>query len=327
LNFFTGGERSGLNVQNPNHRRGDKAPEVVQNILKRAAEAGQRESERGGNPARPAQGSSSQSASSFAGRGRTINDEAAAAATTTPEAAPAPPTLTSEGLRALRNAPFGGRGFGGMMGEEEDGDDDEEDEIAIRRITLWQDGFSIEDGPLCRYDDPQHADTLALINSNRAPLHLLNVKFGQRVELHVEKKTQEKYTPPPPRPMKAFEGSGNRLGAPVATMTGAGSSATDSTAVPAAPAVPPQSTSFEVDASQPTTQIQIRLGNGQRMVAKFNHTHTVADIRRYINASDPAMGQRDYTLQSSFPPKPLSDETQSLKDANLINSVVIQKWS
>ena len=31
---------------------------------------------------------------------------------------------------------------------------------------------------------------------------------------------------------------------------------------------------------QPTTSIQLRLMDGSRMVAKFNLTHTVADIRR-----------------------------------------------
>lgn len=34
------------------------------------------------------------------------------------------------------------------------------------------------------------------------------------------------------------------------------------------------------DESQPTTSIQLRLADGSRMVAKFNLTHTVADIRR-----------------------------------------------
>jgi hypothetical protein len=39
-----------------------------------------------------------------------------------------------------------------------------------------------------------------------------------------------------------------------------------------------------VDESQPTTSIQLRLGDGTRLVAKFNHTHTVGDIRRFVDA-------------------------------------------
>lgn len=39
------------------------------------------------------------------------------------------------------------------------------------------------------------------------------------------------------------------------------------------------------------------------------------------------MAAHNYTLQASFPPKPLEDEKLTLKDAGLINAVVIQKWT
>lgn len=34
----------------------------------------------------------------------------------------------------------------------------------------------------------------------------------------------------------------------------------------------------------PTTRLQIRLADGTRLVATFNHGHTVGDVRRYIIA-------------------------------------------
>lgn len=37
-----------------------------------------------------------------------------------------------------------------------------------------------------------------------------------------------------------------------------------------------------VDASAPTTSVQIRLADGSRLVAALNHSHTVGDLRRYI---------------------------------------------
>ena len=46
------------------------------------------------------------------------------------------------------------------------------------------------------------------------------------------------------------------------------------------PAGPP----VAVDDSQPVTKLQIKLADGTRMVARFNHTHTIADVRRFINA-------------------------------------------
>jgi UBX domain-containing protein 1 len=43
--------------------------------------------------------------------------------------------------------------------------------------------------------------------------------------------------------------------------------------------------SFElkIDNSKPVTSIQIRLHNGDKVVGQFNHTHTVQDIRMYID--------------------------------------------
>ena len=41
---------------------------------------------------------------------------------------------------------------------------------------------------------------------------------------------------------------------------------------------------LKIDDSQPITSLQIRLHNGERLVVKFNHTHTVQDIRLYIEA-------------------------------------------
>ena len=35
----------------------------------------------------------------------------------------------------------------------------------IRHLTFWRDGFSVEDGPLMRYDDPNNAQILEEIKS------------------------------------------------------------------------------------------------------------------------------------------------------------------
>lgn len=35
------------------------------------------------------------------------------------------------------------------------------DEVVVRTITFWQDGFQIEDGDLMRYDDPEDAKILS----------------------------------------------------------------------------------------------------------------------------------------------------------------------
>ena len=292
FNFYTGGARSALSVENPEAqaRRNVPGGDLVNEILKKAAQRGAPSTEQ------PAAASSSSRA--FAGQGRSINDPAPASASEAPQALP-----------SIASVP-------GAYGDEHD----DNDEPVIRNLTFWEDGFSIEDGPLMRYDDPANAETLQAINSGRAPLSLLNARFGQPVELRVSRRTNEKYTPPPPPPMEPFGGSGNRLGsvapAPQPTPAAAG-------AAPAAAAA--GAGGFQLDHSQPVTQIQIRLADGSRLVGRFNHTHTVADIRGYINASQPGMASRPYILQTSFPPQPLADESQNVKDAGLVNAVVIQK--
>jgi UBX domain-containing protein 1 len=60
------------------------------------------------------------------------------------------------------------------------------------------------------------------------------------------------------------------------------------------------------------------------MVARFNHSHTGADIRRFIRASRPDMSTQ-YQLTTGFPAAPIADESISLEAAGLLNAVIIQK--
>jgi len=97
----------------------------------------------------------------------------------------------------------------------------------------------------------------------------------------------EDYTPPP-KVLKPFSGSGNRLGdatdppssaAGIAATTPGGSLAAASAPAAAAPTAAP--TIALVD-NEPVTSIQIRLADGTRLVARFNHTHTVGDVRTFV---------------------------------------------
>lgn len=40
-----------------------------------------------------------------------------------------------------------------------------QDDVATRHITFWRDGFSVEDGPLMRYDEPANSQLLDEINT------------------------------------------------------------------------------------------------------------------------------------------------------------------
>lgn len=117
-----------------------------------------------------------------------------------------------------------------------------------------------------------------------------------------------------------FQGTGRTLGSSSATENGV--EATVSVPLRTAPS---PSAGLVVDQSLPSTSIQLRLADGTRMVARFNYQHTIDDIRSFIDASRPG-GTRTYQLQSvGFPPKVLTDPNQTIEEAGLLNSVVIQK--
>ncbi|KAJ3718097.1 ubiquitin-related domain-containing protein [Lentinula guzmanii] len=292
--WFAGGERSGISVQNPDRpgagRGGDAVPggNMVRDILRRAAE--------GGVPA-PAEPVSRR----FFGGGHTLGSDEVES-TYLPD-----PSQRRE-------------------------------EPIIRHLTFWRDGFTVEDGSLMRYDDPAHASILAEIQSGqvlffRAPPSLLNINPGDPVELRVAKRTNEDFVPPKP---DVFSGSGHRLGAPVPEFAGASSSGglvlpgsfTDTPSVPSPTMAEPTSVNakFEVDQSKPMTSVQIRLTDGTRMVCRMNLTHTVLDLRNFINASRPENLTRPYTIGTSFPNRTLDDLNVTIEQAGLKNSVVVQKW-
>ncbi|KAJ6592617.1 SEP domain-containing protein [Mycena capillaripes] len=203
---------------------------------------------------------------------------------------------------------------------------EEEDELVIRRLTFWRQGFTVEDGPLMRYDDPANADVLAAIHAGHAPPSILNVRIGQRVDVQVTKRTDDDYVPPKPKP---FSGAGQRLGAPVPSVstTSASTYTTSATstsgAAASASAITPR---FEVDQTQPTTSVQIRLADGTRIVCRMNLTHTVQDLRNFINAARPENLTRAYTIGTTFPNKVLGDYDKTIEEEKLGGCVIVQRW-
>lgn len=119
-----------------------------------------------------------------------------------------------------------------------------------------------------------------------------------------------------------FQGVGRTLGSSSSSNAEQGDSIG---AISSFTAAPTPSVGLVVDESQPSTSIQLRLADGTRMVSRFNYQHTIRDIRGFIDASRPG-GSRNYQLQTvGFPPKQLSDLDQTVEQAGLANSVVIQK--
>lgn len=200
-----------------------------------------------------------------------------------------------------------------------------------RELHLWRDGFTIDDGPLYPINDPENAATLNMINSGRAPLDLLQVEQGQEVDLQVYPHRDEDYKPPKKK-YKPFSGSGQRLGSPTPGMAASSTTASSSSAVVASSSSAPADTSsaaFQVDDSQPTLILQIRLGDGTQLRSRFNTSHTIGDVYGFVDASGTESRSRGYVLMTTFPSKELTDRGQVLGDMSEFKrgGVVVQKWT
>ncbi|PIA50582.1 hypothetical protein AQUCO_01200047v1 [Aquilegia coerulea] len=191
-------------------------------------------------------------------------------------------------------------------------------EAVVHTITFWSNGFTVDDGPLRALDDPENAPFLESIKRSECPLEL--VPADRKTQVHVNLTRKDGNCPEPEKCQVAFQGIGRTLG----------SSVTPAAPEPTVAATPLNaarlpSVGLVVDQKLPSTSIQLRLADGTRMVARFNYHHTIGDIRAFIDASRPG-SPRTYNLQTvGFPPKQLTDASQTIEQAGLANSVVIQK--
>ena len=153
--------------------------------------------------------------------------------------------------------------------------------------------------------------------------------MGQEVDVKLDQHS-EKYVQPKKK-YKPFSGGGQRLGSPT---PGVSSSTAEPASAPAPAAAPAASTTTQaaevnVNESQPTVSLQIRLGDGTRLPARFNTTHTLGDVYSFITASNPQSRTRSWVLMTTFPSKDLSDKSQVLGDLSEFKrgGVVVQRWS
>ncbi|KAL0025359.1 hypothetical protein WJX79_011059 [Trebouxia sp. C0005] len=187
----------------------------------------------------------------------------------------------------------------------------------VHTITFYNEGvFTVNDGEPRDIADPANRPFMESITKGECPAELDPGSRSQQVSVNLVR-SEKPYEAPPKPKYTAFSGSGQTLAGP-----SRGASSSTSTTTPASSSSTPWA---GVNESEPATSIQLRLADGSRMVARFNLTHTVADIRQFIKASQPDM-QQGYDLQmAGFPPKQLTDDSASIKAAGLEGAVVIQK--
>ena len=176
-----------------------------------------------------------------------------------------------------------------------------------RTITMYRDGFVVDDGPYRRLDDPANADFLRSLAQGRTPSELVEGADGNITVGLVDKRSEE-YV----ETFRSFSGQGATLG----------SSAVHGNSVDVASL--PEAT--EVDESRPTTSIAVRLPNGQRKVLKINLDASVLQLA--ANAK-PLLAEdiSSFQLVAGFPPKPLEDFDLTVEAAGLKGAQVQIKKS
>ncbi|XP_062920018.1 NSFL1 cofactor p47-like isoform X2 [Mobula hypostoma] len=183
-------------------------------------------------------------------------------------------------------------------------------------LKLWKNGFSLDDGELRTYTDPKNAEFLESISRGEIPAELQKLVHRSQVSLDMEDHRSEEYLKHKLK-FKAFSGDGQKLGSPTPTIV-------------STPSSPEEEFKYfvnvlNVNESEPTTNIQIRLADGSRLVQKFNQTHRISDIRQFIIQHHPVFATSSFVLMTTFPNKELTDEEQTLQEANLLNAVIVQR--
>lgn len=280
-NFFTGGEKSALQVENPNKKGNDdqKQPSLIERIFQRAREQMDEPDDR------QLADAPEPTVSSFTGTGVKLGD-------------------SSLPLETIADAHSGLRRPAKVS----------------REITFWRQGFTVGDGELRRYDDPENQHVLLELKQGRVPVSVLDVEYGQDVDVSVVRKTEEDYNPPK-RNLAGFHGLGQRLGSPV---PGEESGTPEVSEAPAATVEEPK----KPDVGSGDSLVQIRFASGKRTSHKFNGLDPVTAVYDFVQTHElNTSPERDFVLTHAFPVAPIEKaDTVTVEAAKLKNAVVVQRW-
>lgn len=172
------------------------------------------------------------------------------------------------------------------------------DEEPIRRtITMYREGFVVDDGPYRRLDDPENASFLRSLARGQTPEELRGDGPGGNTTVGLIDKRNEDYV----ETFRSFSGAGQSLGA---TTSAAISGVFDPDALPAP---------TEDDGT--TTSIAVRMLDGSRKVVTIALSATVEQLASRVVVAGSL--QESFRIVAGFPPKPLEDGSQTVEAAGL----------
>lgn len=200
-----------------------------------------------------------------------------------------------------------------------------QEQVRSVRLQLYRNGFAVDGGPLRSYDDPPGAAFLEYVKRGEVPPELSQGMTGGELRIQLEDHRQEDYNASAPTShCKPFSGKGYMLGSPTPPTVGI----TSNTLVEASDRLANEraaQANVGLDEAQPVTTVQFRLADGGRLTGRFNHNHTVANLRDYITTAVPTYQLQSFILMTTFPNKELDDPTLTLEQGELLNSLVVQR--
>jgi len=177
--------------------------------------------------------------------------------------------------------------------------------VAKRTITVYSNGFTVDDGPLRTLDEPANKQFIMEMMQGRVPTEL----GPNNVDVVLNDKRGEEYVKPA---YTAYSGEGQTIGGGTEVSAGAlAGAADDETEAPV------------VDDAKPKAMIAVRLHNGKRIRATLNLDHTIRHLQALIAAE--GAGGAPYVLMSGYPPAQLTDFSQTIEAAGLNGAQVTQK--
>lgn len=185
------------------------------------------------------------------------------------------------------------------------------------KIIFWksppgQTYFSVNDGPLRMGTDPADQAFLKAIDERHCPDELAMQCQGKEPVVDLIDKRSEEYKAPPKPQYVAFSGDGMSLG-------GGAKVVIDESAP-----VMEVDYNFVLDESAKTTKLQLNFHDGSKKIQKFNLTHTVQDIRLFMESEKPLPFGTTYELRTAYDKRLLDDSSLTITDAKLKGESLIQ---
>eukprot|EP01038_Epipyxis_sp_PR26KG_P006916 gene6916-9469_t len=204
-------------------------------------------------------------------------------------------------------------------GQADDSSSASDGEVNKRTITMYQNGFTVDDGPLRDLESPESREFLSTLQQGRVPLELITTSTGRpnnnKVDIHLMDKRSEIYTPPPPPAYIAFSGTGATLRGESKGESGSGYIFTEAETSAIEPS--------PIDDSKPVTTLQVRALNGKKLKIKINQDASILQLAAMIHRE--GAGSVPYVLSSGFPPQNAIDCFASIKEAGWIGAAITQK--